>query len=482
MTFNSLAYLLLHSFCFVAYFLLPHRARWILLLGASYYFYMYWRPEYILIMVVSTAIDFAAAHLMQRWPGEAGQRKRRVTLAVSLGANLLILFTFKYFAFAARTVEASLGWLSMEWKAPTLDLLLPMGISFYTFQSMSYTIDVYRGHCTPERHFGRFALYVAFYPQLVAGPIERPSHLLPQLQQGRKFDQLGARQGARRILWGLFKKTVIADRLAAIVAPAYIDPVTHAGFPLWVATYAFALQIYVDFSAYSDIAIGSARMLGIDLMENFRRPYFAQSIGEFWQRWHISLSTWFRDYLYIPLGGNRVGRWRWGSNVMVVFLVSGLWHGASWAFVLWGFLHGAFLLIGAVSRGMRDQLARTAGVPHGVRVAAARLVCFHLVCAAWVFFRAGSASKGLTILAHAGAGWNVPSLLQVLPSGTEAFILLSSLVVLGAVDVAEERGGSISARASHWPLPVRWLAYASLALTIINFAVVEQTPFIYFQF
>ena len=482
MTFNSFAFLALHAFVVVAYFALPQRRRWPLLLVASYYFYMYWRVEYAAIMLVSTTIDYVAGLLMARWPGEALRRRRRWCLVVSLSANLAILFFFKYYAFAVGAAGTTLGLLGFHWQAPAFDLILPVGISFYTFQSMSYTIDVYRGDCRVERHFGIFTLYESFYPQLVAGPIERSHHLLPQFRQEHRFHWEAAREGMRRILWGLFKKVVIADHMAAIVTPAYARPLEHGGLPLWVATYAFAVQIYADFSAYSDIAIGTARMLGFDLMENFRRPYFARSIGEFWHRWHISLSTWFRDYVYIPLGGSRVSGGRWLFNVMTVFLLSGLWHGANWTFVVWGGLHGFWLVAGETTQGWRDRLAAWVRLPRAARAWLARLVCFHLACFGWVFFRAESLESAQSILAHLLDGWNLAALGRMLPTGNDGLAVALALVLLLAADLADEQGEPLWRRAAAWPVGVRWFAYATVSMLLVNFAALDEVPFIYFQF
>jgi len=482
MTFNSFAFLALHAFVVLGFFCLPQRARWPLLLAASYYFYMYWRVEYALIMLISTTIDYVAGLLMLRWAGEQLRGRRRICLWVSLSGNLAILFFFKYYAFALGALATALGWLGVQWQAPVLGLALPVGISFYTFQSMSYTIDVYRGDCQVERHFGIFTLYESFYPQLVAGPIERSYRLLPQFRQEHRFHWDQAREGMRRILWGLFKKAVIADRLAGIVQPIYADPLGHAGLPLWIGTYAFALQIYTDFSAYSDIAIGTARMLGFDLMENFRRPYFSRSIGEFWHRWHISLSTWFRDYVYITLGGNRRGPRRWVVNVMTVFLLSGLWHGAAWTYVIWGGLHGFWLVVGERTRAWRDRLAGGLRLPPAWRAALARLVCFHLVCLGWVFFRAEGLGAARDIIGHLLAGWNLAALARVLPTGAEAIGLVAALVLLAVVDLADESGEAVWQRAAGWPAGVRWLAYATVSLLLLNFSTVDDVAFIYFQF
>lgn len=359
MLFNSLEFLLFFPVVVALYFATPARYRWILLLAASYYFYAAWKAEYLVLIIGSTVVDYWAGLRMGRHETRTG---RRPFLIASVVTNLGVLFTFKYFNFFNDSVRAVLDRANIFYDVPAFELLLPVGISFYTFQSLSYSIDVYRGQKTPERHLGIFALYVAFFPQLVAGPIERSTHLLPQFFEQHRFEYDRAVDGLRLILWGFFKKLVIADRLAIYVNEVYGNPGAHSGGAIALATYFFAFQIYCDFSGYSDIAIGSARVMGYDLMDNFRRPYFAKSIREFWSRWHISLSTWFRDYVYVPLGGSRVATWVWYSNLMIVFLVSGLWHGANWTFVVWGGLHGTYMVVGLATQRLRsgawDSLSR----------------------------------------------------------------------------------------------------------------------------
>ena len=331
MFFNSLEFAVFFPIVVGLYLLTPERFRWTLLLAASYYFYAAWKAEYLILILVSTLIDYTVALRMEKASNPA---KRRSWLIVSLCSNLGILFSFKYFNFFNDSVRTVFDQFNIFYDVPAFEVLLPVGISFYTFQTLSYTIDVYRGQRPAERHIGIFALYVAFFPQLVAGPIERSTRLLPQFFKKVELTYERTVDGLRLMLWGFFKKLVIADRVGAYVDVVYASPDDHSGMTVLIATYFFAFQIFCDFSGYSDIAIGSARILGYDLMDNFRRPYFSKSISEFWRRWHISLSTWFRDYVYIPLGGNRVVKWRWYYNLMVVFVVSGLWHGANWTFVV----------------------------------------------------------------------------------------------------------------------------------------------------
>jgi alginate O-acetyltransferase complex protein AlgI len=350
--FNSLQFVFFFPAVVALYFATPARFRWVLLLAASYYFYAAWKPEYLVLIFASTTVDYACARGMGAWGSD---RVRRLLLYASITANIGMLFAFKYLNFFSESARAVLAEFNIFHGVPTFDLLLPVGISFYTFQSLSYTIDVYRGQTKPERHFGIFALYVSFFPQLVAGPIERSYRLLPQFFEHRGFDGPRITSGLRLMLWGFFMKLVIADRLAVYVNEVYSNPQAFAPSTLLLATYFFAFQIFCDFAGYSSIAIGAARVLGYELMQNFNRPYFAASIREFWGRWHISLSTWFRDYLYLPLGGNRVERRRWYLNLLVVFIVSGLWHGAAWTFIVWGALHGSYLVVSLVTSGVRER-------------------------------------------------------------------------------------------------------------------------------
>jgi D-alanyl-lipoteichoic acid acyltransferase DltB (MBOAT superfamily) len=365
MIFNSLEFLAFFPIVTLLYFVVPRRMQWALLLIASCIFYMAFRPVYVLILVFTILVDYVAGLLIAPAVGW----RRRAWLGASIAANVGVLAVFKYWNFAA----GNLNGLAGRPLVPLLDILLPIGLSFHTFQAMSYTIEVYRGRQPPERHLGIYALYVMFYPQLVAGPIERPQNLLPQFRDGHEFDAARVTRGLSLMMWGFFKKIVVADRLAIAVNHVYARPGDFDGAALLLATYAFAFQIYCDFSGYSDIALGSAEVMGFELMKNFDRPYASASVAEFWRRWHISLSTWFRDYLYIPLGGSKVGPARTGANLLIVFLVSGLWHGANWTYVAWGALHGLYIIVGRATEGARRWLA----VPRFVST----LITFHLVTA-----------------------------------------------------------------------------------------------------
>lgn len=337
--FNSFAFLVFFPLVCMIYFLIPgNKWRNLFLLLASYYFYMSWNPTYAVLIFTSTLVTWGCGLLVERNAGN--YRRQKVFLVVNLLINLGILFVFKYYNFINESIFHLFSLWGIRWEVPNLGVLLPVGISFYTFQAIGYSIDVYRGDLKAERNLFVYALFVSFFPQLVAGPIERAKNLLPQFRQKHHFDEANVIRGMKLMLWGYFMKLCVADRLALYVDAVYNNIPQHNGTSLLIASVFFAFQIYCDFGGYSLIAIGAARVMGFSLMENFRRPYFAQSIKEFWGRWHISLSTWFKDYVYIPLGGNRVGRFRHALNLFVTFLVSGIWHGANWTFVLWGGFHG----------------------------------------------------------------------------------------------------------------------------------------------
>lgn len=483
MLFNSFEFAIFFPLVVIGYFLLPPRFRWAFLLGASYYFYMCWKAEYLVLIVISTLIDYVAGLRMGK---TAVRSRRKKYLLLSLVANLGILFTFKYANFFSESLRVALNQFNIFYDMPMFDLLLPVGISFYTFQSMSYTIDVYRGEQQPERHLGKFALYVAFFPQLVAGPIERSLRLLPQFDRVFKFDYERVVSGLRLMLWGFFKKLVIADRLAIYVNEAYNHPAEYQGLTLLLATYFFAIQIYCDFSGYSDIAIGAARVMGYDLMTNFRQPYFSKSISEFWRRWHISLSTWFRDYLYIPLGGNRVGKQRWYFNLFAVFVISGLWHGANWTFVVWGALHGGYLIFAIVTADWRQKLAHWSGLAKrpALHNLLRTLITFHLVLFAWIFFRANSLSEAFMIIGNmAVLDFSLESLksLNIALGWGELLVAIGSILFLELAHLLQSRGkvhSWITAR----PAALRWSVYYLLLLAIAFFGVFNHSEFIYFQF
>jgi len=479
MLFNSMPFCLFFPLVVGLYYLVPKKWQWALLLTASYGFYMAWEPGYVILIWFSTAIDFFAAQRIHQSDSRRGKRR---WLALSLSANLGLLFFFKYYNFfrdSLGTLTESAGW-SIE--LPYSELLLPLGISFYTFQTLAYTIDVYRGQLEPERHLGRFALYVCFFPQLVAGPIERARNLLPQLGVEHRFTYDGVTDGLRLMGWGFFKKLVIADRLGQVVAYVYADSAQQNGAALALATLCFAYQIYCDFSGYSDIAIGAARVLGVRLSPNFNRPYAARSIGEFWQRWHITLSTWFRDYVYIPLGGNRTRLSRWAINILIVFGVSGLWHGAAWKFLVWGLLHGTYLL---GERTLTRQWPALTRVPGILKL----LLTFALVNLAWVFFRADDLYHAMEILGRLGTDWATTcSTTYWLEARHHLGLPFAELIfVAGAILVMESiQYAHSKTPLQPWfrarPLVFRWAVYSGWFWLLFLGGVFRQQEFIYFVF
>lgn len=399
MLFNSGQFLIFLPVVIVLYFLFPQRLRWVFLLAASYFFYMAWRVEYIVLILASTIADYFIAQEIAKRRERKDNKVAKRLLWGSIFINLGILFSFKYLNFFTESVSQLAEFAGVGFSPPVLDVLLPVGISFYTFQTMSYTIDVYNGKVKPEKHFGIFALFVSFWPQLVAGPIERSSRLLPQFRKEMQFDMQRVVWGMNRMAYGFFKKVVVADRLAIYVNEVYDSPEEFSTIPLIIASIFFAFQIYCDFSGYTDIALGAAAIMGYTLVNNFDRPYLSRSIGEFWRRWHVSLSTWFKDYVYIPLGGNQVVRWRWYYNLFITFLVSGLWHGADWTFVVWGALHGGYMVWERLSEKPRHSLYQSLSLKKVnwlMRVGQV-LVTFGLVVVGWIFFRAENMADALQV-------------------------------------------------------------------------------------
>ena len=484
MSFISTEFIVFVTIVVVVFFRTTQRLRWLLLLLSSYYFYAFWNPSYLLLIIFSTLVDYLVALGIYHSDRERRAR-RRILLALSILANIGVLFVFKYanlFAQTAADISAALG-------APilvqSLDVLLPVGISFYTFQSMSYTFDVYRGRLRAERNLGVFATYVAFFPQLVAGPIERASNMLPQFRLERRFCHDRVVSGLRLVLWGVFKKVVVADRLAIYVNVVYGDLERYTGLSLIFATVFFAFQIYCDFSAYSDIAIGVARVLGFNLMDNFRRPYLARSLGDFWRRWHISLSTWFRDYVYISLGGNRLGLRRQILNLLIVFAVSGLWHGANWTFVIWGLYNGLLVAL----QTMLGARWPAADLPGPVSVAGRVLVTFTLVTFGWIFFRASNLWEIGYVLQHlfdfsqGVARLTMPFAPGLLPPRAEFVLSLLLIAFIVATDVLDERVDLMSFF-SRLSLAPRWTIYyvltACVYVSLFYSAAIQE--FFYFQF
>ena len=456
----------------------------IVLLLASYAFYAWWDYRFLALIALSTIVDFCAGHFVG--PTRA-PRVRHSALAISVLLNLGLLGFFKYFNFFADSFQSIMVLLGWDPGPMTLRIVLPVGISFFTFQTMSYTIDVYRQTIPPCRNLLDYATYVSFFPQLVAGPIERGATLLPQFQAPRTFEHDSAVDGARQILWGFFKKMVIADNLAVLVDSQYADPTQSSGILLIAATIAFAFQIYCDFSGYSDIAIGLGRWFGIRLSRNFAYPYFSQSLPEFWRRWHISLSTWFRDYLYIPLGGNRRSA-RWTRlNIMATFIVSGLWHGAAWTFVVWGTVHGLALLVdrGVVYRGPLPRTPISSNEPNRPDVATLMRIArtFTIVCLAWVLFRATSFQDAMIIYEHIGTGFFSPTAwAEAAELGKSRNIRLAVLVAVLVTVEWRTRRSPHPLCINHWPRWGRWVIYTVLFWVTMNLGTRSNSEFIYFQF
>ncbi len=476
MLFNSIQFVIFFFIVTIAYFAVPHKYRWFLLLVSSCYFYMFFVPIYILILGFTIVIDYFAGIYLERAQG----RQKKWFLIASLIANIGVLAVFKYYNFFNDNLTLLLHGAGFQNPVPYLSILLPVGLSFHTFQAMSYTIEVYRGNQPAERNFGIYALYVMFYPQLVAGPIERPQNLLHQFYEKHSFEYPEVREGFKLILWGMFKKLVIADRLAIYVNAVYSNPHSHSGTTLIVATIFFAIQIYCDFSGYSDIAIGAARVMGFKLMTNFNRPYFAQNISEFWKRWHISLSTWFKDYLYISLGGNKASVPRWYFNLFIVFLISGFWHGANWTYIIWGALNGFYLIFAIFSQKLRNNLLSFSGLKKFPKLNQffQILITFILSCFAWIFFRANNVTDAFYIIKK------IPTLKGPLFYENPSMLIFSAfgIAFLFAVEFKKEYLPESFSFFNNRNWLVRNLSYAFLIVLILLIGVFDGGQFIYFQF
>lgn len=491
MLFNSLSFLLFFPLVCLVYFIIPVRVRYLWLLGASYYFYMCWNARYALLMLLSTLITYASGLLIGRY--RSNTRLCRLWVGLSFGSNLAILFFFKYANFLLESLQSAAAMAHIQINLPAFDILLPVGISFYTFQALSYTMDVYRGEIAPERNLLKYALFVSFFPQLVAGPIERSKNLLDQVAVPHRFDYDRAAAGLQMMLWGFMEKLILADRAAIFVDAVYGDWQNQSGAVLLFATVMFAFQIYCDFGGYSHIAIGAAQVLGIRLMDNFRQPYFAVSVQDFWRRWHISLSTWFRDYLYIPLGGNRKGKLRRDINLMITFLISGLWHGADWHYVAWGGLNGAFQVIGGHTLGLRKKAAKCLHIR--TEAASWKLFCqaatFALICLTWVFFRADGIGAAFGILKKFVTDFRVSTLLGdgICQYGLDAAnlqLLVVAVLVLLAVDWLHEKNIPIRDTLARQNTLARWIVCWAALLCVLVFGIwggtYDAAAFIYFQF
>ncbi len=469
MVFNSLQFLVFFGIVTSAYFLLAHKYRWALLLAASCYFYMAFVPVYLGILGLTIVIDYFAGIYLERFQGGA----KKIFLGCSLLANLGVLAIFKYYFFFTDNVNALSNYFSIPIHFPVLNFLLPIGLSFHTFQAMSYTIEVYRGKQKAERNFGIYSLYVMFYPQLVAGPIERPQNLIHQFYEVHVWDTARVKLGLLQMMQGFFKKVVIADRLAMVVDPAYANLSNQSSLNLIIASIFYSFQIYCDFSGYSDIAIGASKVMGFKLMNNFNAPYTAKSIPDFWRRWHISLSTWFKDYVYFSLGGNRVSVPRWYINIMIVFILSGFWHGASWNFVIWGALHGLFQLMGLTLNRIFPNLAADEQ-KSAAGVWMYRLFTFLLVTIAWVFFRIPKFGDIQIYFGQLTRG----SILDPISLAFNTSELLFSILLIVGLYLYDFKRDKIKVDS----VKLFWPIISGLAFLIYFFGVFNLKQFIYFQF
>jgi len=479
MLFNSLTFLIFFPIVVLTYFLLPQKYRWILLLLSSYYFYMSWKPEFIILIMISTLVDYISGKQIY---GSRTRKRKQFFLGLSLSINLGLLFTFKYFNFFSGAIGDVLNAIAIPFDPITVQLLLPVGISFYTFQTISYTVDVYRGKIKPEKHLGIFAVFVSFFPQLVAGPIERAKNLIPQFYEKHKPDFNRITIGLGIMLWGMFKKVVVADRMAVLANSVFNHPTSFTGWPIVIAIVAFTIQIYCDFSGYSDIAIGAAQVLGIRLSDNFRRPFMATSMRELWRRWHITLVEWFKDYIYIPLGGNKVHFIRWATNILIVFFISGLWHGANWTYIFFGLLNGFYLIAEYITKRQQKYVETIFSRMHldWLHTWLRRAAIFSLFAFSLTFFRAPTIKTATQIL------------MDIKWAGTMDFwrgviTELSLYIAIGAVAVwllVQFIHGKDSVKnfLVHRPMLVRISIYSVLLLSILYFGVFSGKEFIYFQF
>ena len=489
MLFNSVNFLIFFPIVVLGYFLIPEKLKNHWLLVASYYFYMSWQPVYALLILFSTVTTYYCAVLIDK---AKSQKQKKLFLASNIVVNIAILCYFKYFNFIVESLLAIFPGLSI---APNNNLLAVVGISFYTFQSLGYSIDVYRGDVEKAKDFFTYALFVSFFPQLVAGPIERSKNLLPQLYKSHKFDYDRVTDGLVLMAWGFFKKLVISDGAALIVNAVYNDVTKYTGIQLVMATVLFAFQIYCDFSGYSDIAIGAANVMGFKLMRNFHHPYFSQNVTQFWRNWHISLSTWFMDYIYIPLGGSRKGKIRTYINLLVTFMVSGLWHGASWNFVIWGAINGAYNVIHKALFGKREKKLREA-TKNGKPVKANPLVAvakavgtFLLIDFTWIYFRANTLTDATYVLKNLfsdvsqwfASGYFRTAMESIGFYSNNGIAILYCILFMFVVELWEGKS-TITNRLNKANVFVRWGFYYTIILLIIFFGYFGQSQFIYFQF
>lgn len=483
MRFISIEFLVFFPVVSILFFLIPHRYRWLFLLSASYLFYMSWRPKYIVVLLAVTGIGYLAGLWLGR---ERKPVTRRLVLYAGLVSSLGVLLLFKLFSSLQETVDPSgiVSWMPDN-------ILLPLGISFFTLQTASYIVDVYRGTIEPEKHAGRYALFISFFPHLTAGPIARANQLLPQFHRSQSLDYERIVGGLQRIVWGFFKKLVIADRLAVLVDTVYGDPTSYTGLALILATYAFALQIYCDFSGYADIAIGAAGVMGFNLQENFRQPYYSRSIPEFWRRWHITLYCWLRDYVFYPINRALHRSGIHSHHILMILLppmaamlASGLWHGTGLTFIIWGALHGLYLigsvLLSRSAGSLRLPFSLPVPVVNGIKI----IVTFNLVSFAWIFFRAGTLPDAFYIIRHLFVGLDIrSSLFGIVPGGWyEWMVALLAILLMEVVHWVQERNGSLRTAIRRQPVWLRWSVYYGLVIAIFMFGKFGAGEFIYSRF
>jgi D-alanyl-lipoteichoic acid acyltransferase DltB (MBOAT superfamily) len=495
MLFNSFHFLVFFPIVVLFYTIIPHRFRYLWLLAASYYFYMAWNPKYALLLTASIITTYLSGILINGAREKNRPKLKKLWAALSFILNLSLLFVFKYVHFAVDTVISLARMVSVTLPEPQFDILLPVGISFYTFQALSYTMDIYRGEIRAERNFFKYALFVSFFPQLVAGPIERSKNLLTQIDGVHAFDFGKVKDGLLLMLWGYFQKMVIADRAAVLVNQVFNNWTEYAGFQIIVAAVFFAFQVYCDFAGYSDIAIGAAQVMGFRLMDNFRQPYFASSIQDFWRRWHISLSTWLRDYVYIPLGGSRCSRPRTYFNIMVTFLASGIWHGANWNFVFWGGFHGACQIAGDMLKPVKRRIAGRLRISAKSKLAALVRILwtFLLVDTAWIFFRADGFTGAVRIMQRIMRGFHPRALFdknmyKLGLDKVEFCAALAAICVLFAANWFQYRNPGVTVRSvlARRNLAFKYAFYIVALFSVLIFGMYgpeyDAAAFIYFQF
>jgi alginate O-acetyltransferase complex protein AlgI len=522
MLFNSIDFFIFLPAVVILYFLLPHKWRWVWLLVSSCFFFSYFyystyvphkNPFYYYIIVALSivsviAVDYYIALLIEK-NKMAGSARTKIYLFIGIAYTLLLLFIFKYFNFFNGTIAQIAGFLHLNYPVKILNVLIPIGISYYTFHSISYLIEVYRGVQKPERHFGIFSLYILFFPKIVAGPIERPQNLIHQFHEVHTFDYRRTVDGLKLMAWGFFKKIVVADRAAMVANEVFNDPHGYWGIYLIIATLCFIFQVYCDFSGYSDIAVGTAQLMGFKLTDNFRRPYLSTSIPELWRRWHITLISWFRDYVYIPMGGKRVARWRWQYNIMVIFILSGIWHGANWTFIIWAGLNGLYSLASIWTESIRARFVSLIGltkVPK-LHTAIRIVITFLLFTFAGIFFRANTTADGFYIISHLFSGFGdlfkiiaaldyeklklflvIQNKVTFLGFAKPAFLpemitLALTIIAWATIEIIQENSKRrLRDIISEKPWYIKWALYYLMLFALLFLGVFANQQFIYFKF